>query len=323
MHLVEPFVIPKARMLMKPSLAVACCVLLLAGSALAQTDPAQPARAVQVPTAGLSSSPEPLRAFVFIPAATAATEHPAVVMVHGCGGAYGKDGKLNARHAMWGEYLAAQGYVALMLDSFSSRGLKEICTVKFSERTLKEADRVGDAYAALAYLRQFPGVDPNRTAVLGWSHGAGVVLDTITARPPILPTPTGTTLASASASSGRAGFSAAIAFYPGCTSRNKKSDRFHPYAPVLLIIGEADDWTPAAPCKALAAAVAARGEPMQIVTYPDTYHDFDSPALTAKRVRMDVPNGVNPGAGVTTAPNREAREDAKQRVKAFLADHLQ
>jgi len=73
---------------------------------------------------------------------------------------------------------------------------------------------------------------------------------------------------------------------------------------------------------ALAASVAARGEPMHIVTYPDTYHDFDSPALTAPRLRADVPNGVRPGAGVTTAPNPAAREDAKLRVKAFLAEHL-
>ncbi|MES2947008.1 MAG: dienelactone hydrolase family protein [Pseudomonadota bacterium] len=297
-------------MLMQQALAMACSVALLAGNALAQAGHAKPAQAVQVPVAALSSSPQPLRAFVFSPAGPAA-KHPAVVMVHGCAGAYGRDGQLNARHAMWGEYLAAQGYVALMLDSFSSRGIQEICTTKFSERTLKEGDRVGDAYAALSYLRQLPNVDSNRIALLGWSHGGGVTLDTIGQRP-----------AAASTSTFSAGFGAAIALYPGCTSRNKMPDSFHPYAPLLLLIGEADDWTPAAPCKALAATVAARGEPMHIVTYADTYHDFDSPALTAKRVRRDVPNGVNPGAGVTTAPNPQAREDAKQRVSAFLAEHL-
>lgn len=275
---------------------LALCLPFWAGHALALP------QAVQVPTAGISSAPAPLSAFVFSPEGT--VKHPAVVMVHGCGGAYGRDGKLNARHAMWGEYLASQGYVALMLDSFGARGIKEICTTKFSERTLKESDRVGDAYAALAYLRQRPDVDAKRIAMLGWSHGAGVTLDTITNRPT------------------DAGFSAAIAFYPGCTSRNKKPETFHPYAPLLLLIGEADDWTPAAPCKALAATVSARGEPMQIVTYPDTYHDFDSPALTAKRLRKDVPNGVTPGAGVTTAPNPEAREDAKRRVVHFLAEQL-
>lgn len=285
---------------MKSFAVLAACLAVWAGQALALATVPQ---AVQIPTAGISSAPAPLSAFVFSPAGTG--KHPAVVMVHGCGGAYGRDGQLNARHSMWGEYLASQGYVALMLDSFSARGFKEICTTKFIERTLKESDRVGDAYAALAYLRQLPNVDAGRIAMLGWSHGGGVVLDTISHRPP------------------NAGFNAAVSFYPGCTSRNKRADRFHPYAPLLLLIGEADDWTPAAPCKALAATVAARGEPMQIVTYPDTYHDFDSPALTAKRVRKDVPNGVTPGAGVTTAPNPEAREDAKQRVKAFLAQHLQ
>lgn len=283
---------------MKLFTTLACCLALCAGHALAAP------LAVQVPTAGISSAPAPLSAFVFSPSTGAGTgKHPAVVMVHGCGGAYGRDGQLNPRHTMWGEYLAAQGYVALMLDSFGARGLKEICTTKFSERTLKESDRVGDAYAALAYLRQRPDVDGQHIAMLGWSHGAGVTLEAIT-HP-----------------SANAGFSAAVAFYPGCTSRNKRSEHFHPYAPLLLLIGEADDWTPAEPCKALAATVAARGEAMQIVTYPDTYHDFDNPALTAKRLRKDVPNGVNPGAGVTTAPNPQAREDAKQRVVHFLAEH--
>jgi dienelactone hydrolase len=269
--------------------------------------PGEP-QAVQIPAAGLSTSPAPLRAFLFRPPGDQ-LPRAAVIMLHGCGGAYGKDGQLNARHTMWGEYLAAQGYVAMMLDSFSSRGLQQLCTIRIAERPLKEADRVGDADAALSYLRQLPGVDPNRIALLGWSHGAGVTLETITDRH--------------RADAAGSGFKAAIAFYPGCTSRSKKADRFHPYAPLLLLIGETDDWTPAEPCKVLTARVAARGEPMHIVTYPDTYHDFDSPALTAKRLRVDVPNGLNPGSGVTTAPNPLAREDAKLRVKAFLADHMQ
>lgn len=280
-----------------------CGLIVLLSLGVAHASSAQP-RTVTVPRADAAPAPLALPAFVFNPQGTG--PHPAVVMLHGCGGAYGKAGQLNARHQMWGEYLAAQGYVALMLDSFSARGYRQICTTKFSERSLKESDRVGDAYAALAYLRQLPQVDPARVALLGWSHGGGVTLQAISQAP----------------GAGQAGFSAAISFYPGCTSRSQKTDSFHPYAPLLLLIGEAEDWTPAAPCKALAASAAVRGEPMQIVTYPDTYHDFDSPALTAPRLRADVPNGVAPGAGVTTAPNPAAREDAKLRVKAFLAEHL-
>jgi dienelactone hydrolase len=225
-------------------------------------------------------------------------------MLHGCGGAYDRRGNVNARHRMWGEYLAGLGYDALLVDSFTSRGVREICTQAASERFVREADRVGDAYAALAWLAAQPGVDANRVALLGWSHGGGVTLNAIArARP----TPD---------------FHAAVAFYPGCTSRNAHAERFHPYAPLLVLIGESDDWTPAAPCKSLAQAVTSRGEPMTIVTYPGTYHDFDNPAIRQARVRKDVPNGVHPGQGVTTAPNEQAREDAKQRVAAFLAAQL-
>jgi len=272
-------------------------LLLLAAATLARAEATQ----VAIPTAGVSSSPAPLVAYVFEPAAPG--PHPAVVMLHGCGGAYARDGALNARHRMWGELLAANGYVALMLDSFSSRGVKELCTQKFAERSLKEADRVGDAYAALAFLRGRSDVDAKRVAVLGWSHGGGSVLATIT-RPPAEGT----------------GFARAVAFYPGCTARAKRPADFSPYAPLLLLIGEADDWTPAAPCEALAHAVRARGGPMEIVTYPGTYHDFDNPGLTRKHVRTEVPNGVRPGEGVTTAPNAEARDDAKRRVLGFLRE---
>lgn len=226
-------------------------------------------------------------------------------MLHGCGGAYNRQGKLGARQRMWGEYLASQGYAALMLDSFSSRDIKEICTIKFGDRTLKEADRVGDASAALAWLRRQHNVDAKRISLLGWSNGAGVTLEAISHQPK-----TG------------AGFNAGVAFYPGCTSRNKRADRFHPYAPLLLLMGGSDDWTPAAPCKALADTVASRGERMQIVLYPDSYHDFDDPGIKTKRVRKEVPNGVHPGEGVTVAPNAQAREDAKQRVIAFLGSPL-
>lgn len=258
---------------------------------------------IAVPVAAGTAARQPLQAWLFPP--NTLPPWPAVVMVHGCGGAYGRDGVLNARHRMWGQYLAANGYAVLMLDSFGARGIEQICTTRYSERTLKTADRVDDAYAARAYLRGRSDIDAQRIALLGWSHGGGVVLDSITRE--VEPVDR---------------FSAGIAFYPGCTSRQARAERFHPYAPLFVVMGEADDWTPVAPCKTLTDAVAARGEPMTIVTYPDTYHDFDNPAHKAPRVRKEVPNGVRPGAGVTVAPNPQAREDAKIRVLHFLQRHL-
>ena len=254
---------------------------------------------VAIPTANLSSSPAPLVAYLFQPRGPG--PHPAVVMMHGCGGAYARSGKLNARHQMWGEYLVAQGYAALMVDSFTSRDVKELCTLKFQSRTLKQSDRVGDAHAALAYLRSRSDVDAAHVALLGWSHGGSTVLN-----------------AMAHAPSNGPGFIAAIAFYPGCSAFAKAPGQFHPYAPLLVLIGEADDWTPAKPCRELTDIVRKRSEPMELVEYPGAYHDFDNPGLKTKRVRKEVPNGVHPGEGVTIAPDPQAREDAKRRVAEFL-----
>ena len=279
---------------------VALAVLLLACARAAAGG--EPER-VAIPQAGVSTSPAPLVGYVFKPAKDA--PHGAVVMLHGCGGAYDRKGGVNARHRMWGDYLASLGYAAVLVDSFTPRGLEEICTTAMKARTLKESERAGDAYAALAWVSAQPGIDAQKVMLLGWSHGAGVTLATITRnRPPQR-------------------FRAAVAFYPGCTAHAEHADRFHPYAPLLVLIGESDDWTPAAPCRSLADAVRARGEPMSIVLYPGTYHDFDNPALGTKRVRHEVPNGVHPGEGVTTAPNPLAREDAKQRVAEFLGRQLQ
>ena len=284
----------------------AAALMALAAVAAARESPrnvapstTHPPERIAIAPAGVSSSPAPLVGYVFAPAGGHA--RGAVVMLHGCGGAYDRKGEVNARHRMWGDYLASLGYEALLVDSFTSRGFREICTTPMKARTVKEEDRVGDAYAALAWLSAQPGIDAQHVALLGWSHGAGTTLAAIAqAHPPQR-------------------FEAAIAFYPGCTQRAARPERYRPYAPLLVLIGTADDWTPAAPCQSLADAVHARGEPMTIVTYPDTYHDFDNPALREKHVRHEVPNGVHPGAGVTTAPNPQAREDAKRRVAEFLA----
>jgi dienelactone hydrolase len=231
--------------------------------------------------------------------------HPAIVMLHGCAGAYSKSGELNPRHEMWGEYLAQHGYLTLMLDSFSARGVAEVCTQRDAERRLNASDRVGDIEAALAFLRARPDVDPKRIGLLGWSQGGSTVL-----------------LAVTKASGNDAGFSAAVALYPGCSARAKNSDEFHPRAPLLVLIGASDDWTPAEPCKVLTDAVAARGEPMQTIIYPGTYHDFDNPGLKKKIVRTDVANGVRPGAGVTIAPNPAARQDAMREALGFFDRHV-
>jgi dienelactone hydrolase len=70
-------------------------------------------------------------------------------------------------------------------------------------------------------------------------------------------------------------------------------------------------------CIDLAERLIAAGEPVTITVYPDTYHGFDGP-VSQGRLHLDVPNGVNPGGGVTVAPNPAARDDAYAKLKRFL-----
>jgi dienelactone hydrolase len=52
--------------------------------------------------------------------------------------------------------------------------------------------------------------------------------------------------------------------------------------------------------------------------YEGAYHGFDGTAPV--RLRKDVPNGVNPGAGVHVGGDRAAREASARRLQQFLND---
>jgi hypothetical protein len=83
-----------------------------------------------------------------------------------------------------------------------------------------------------------------------------------------------------------------------------------------MLLGAEDDWTPAAPCVALAAQ--ATGHAVQVESYAGAYHGFDSTAPV--RLRRDVPNGVRPGQGVHVGGQPEARALSQQRLAAFLQE---
>ncbi len=255
---------------------------------------------------------------------------PAAIMLHGCGGV-GANGKLNARHTMWKDWLVERGFIVVYPESFTSRGYEEICTQKFSTRTLKQSDRVNDVFATKQWLTERNDVDASKLVIWGWSHGGGTVLATITAErsnktnngtlSPSPPTPLPKGEGSEPLkSAGDTNFAHAISFYPGCTSYMMSARAPKLSSPLTLLIGESDDWTPAAPCKAWVKTLQENKLPATITTFADAFHDFDNPNGKI-RVRKDVPNGVN-GAekGVTVGPNPEAREAAKKQIDALLRD---
>lgn len=225
---------------------------------------------------------------------------PAIVMLHGCSGLWGKGGEPTASFAFWAEHFRSRGYVALLLDSFGPRGEKEICT-QARRRISPATDRPRDAYAALDWLASQPGIDAGRIDLIGWSNGGTAVLHAVRDPAP------GT-------SSGGHRFRAAVAFYPGCAALARRP--YRPAVPVLIQAGGADDWTPAHHCEALAAAAPAGA--VRIDVYPGAHHAFDRLGLPV-RERPEVHNANRPdGRGATVGSHPEARERAIARATAWL-----
>ena len=105
----------------------------------------------------------------------------------------------------------------------------------------------------------------------------------------------------------------AVAVYPDCEAELKR--RFETNTRLLMFVGALVDWTPAAPCEALARAASGAVKP-EVETSANTYQTFD---LTAPvRVRRDVPNGVNPGQGVHVGGEPAARAASRERLGRFL-----
>jgi len=228
-----------------------------------------------------------------------ATPAPAIVLLHGCGGMLNRRGTPSARILEYAALLNQQGWHALAVDSLTPRGESELCTQRIGSRKLTQVDRRRDALASLKWLATQPGVDPNRLALLGWSHGGSAVLAASNMDHPEVAKNT-------------AQPRLVVAFYPGCGTEARRG--YRPVAHTLLFVGLADDWTPAAPCQALAGERA--GHTVRVEAYEGAYHGFDGTASLTHR--KDVPNGVNPGQGVHVGGQPAAREQSRQTLLGAL-----
>ena len=212
---------------------------------------------------------------------------PAIVHLHGCSG-LPKSVKTGATNGFWPEQLAAWGYVVLVVDSFTTRGISQACSGG-------TAPRIGDAYGAWAYLSGQSFVDSKRIAVMGFSQGGNTALSLVQQRDFEL-----------FEYEGDRQFKAAIAFYPNCGSDGIMT------VATLILIGELDDWTPSLACKSMMVARSGAGSPVKLMVYPGAYHAFDIAALQPGREYF----------GHWTEYNRPAAEQAIEEVRRFLAQQL-
>ena len=275
-------------------MAIAFLVLAMATSSFAEN--------IKI-TAPHLGDDKPLRAQWFTPDAGKASG-AAAILLHGCGG-LGANGSLTARHKAAKDWLLERGIAVVLPESFTSRNVEQICTEKLQSRTIHQSDRVQDVIATRAWLNAQPGIDSKKIVLWGWSHGGSTVLSTVTHKPIF------------GDFSENVKFAETIAFYPGCSAFASGNSAQKISSPLTILMGEADDWTPAAPCAAFIARLKNNEQNVSLTLYPGAFHDFDNPAGKF-RVRTEVPNGVNTGKGVTVAPDPKAREHAMARIDALL-----
>jgi dienelactone hydrolase len=205
---------------------------------------------------------------------------PVVILLHGCGG-------LGANQVHWADRLRAWGYAALILDSFSARGVSSVCAPS-AQSLVTARDRAADVLSAALYLRTLPMIDGARIAVLGNSHGGSTAAWVTRSEyerlyPGLL--------------------AASVDYYGGCGNAAE-----HGTVPLLALAGEADDWgSPALNCRVFGGRLKP-DQPFEIHTYPGVVHAFDSTSVNAMQINE----------GHKMQYDYAAASDSFERVRAFL-----
>ena len=198
--------------------------------------------------------------------------HPAIVDLHGCNGLW------PIRSRPWITHYLEWGYAVLQVDSFTPRGSHNVCSDLFSIPTWQ---RALDAHAAKSWLYDQEWIDPDHIYLTGFSHGATTVL-----------------LALDGPLNARQPFAGATAFAPWCLDSldNRHTD-------LMILIGGADQWTPAARCEVMQQTAPER---LTLIVYDHVHHSFDAPGIDTHT------------QGYRVAHDAAATQDAVRQVRAFL-----
>ncbi|UQR65432.1 dienelactone hydrolase family protein [Bradyrhizobium sp. C-145] len=193
--------------------------------------------------------------------------YPAIVVAHTIGG-YNE-----ANEGWFAAELRKAGFATLTYDSIKSR--------KWSSQTAGANPGVNpsvlaDAFAALRFLAGQPKINPQKIAVVGFSLGGDVAHMAAFER-----------FRKAMAPDQR--FAAHVAFYPAWTMGTRGGPTAYTGSPVLLLLGEKDELTPADKVDTYLAYLTSTNTPQSIekLTYPAAYHGWTNPAFRAPNFFKD------------------------------------
>lgn len=190
---------------------------------------------------------------------------PAVVLVHGSGGASGVVDE-------WSRWLTDRGIATMMLDCFTGRGID---TTFANQEVLGRLSMIVDAYRAFDVLAKHPRIDSGRVALMGFSRGGQAALYAAVRRFRDMHGP-------------RLGnFAGHLAFYPACHIRYR-DDQHLVDRPVHVLHGTADDLNPIGPCRDFVARARQAGATIELHELAGARHVFDWPLLAQPIVLQGV-----------------------------------
>mgnify|MGYP003328580382 FL=1 len=164
------------------------------------------------------------------------------------------------REHFYAQALNAAGIAALIVDSFTGRGVRR--TV--ADQTLVSAAQMeGDAFAALAWLRSDPRIDPGRIGIMGVSKGGGASL----------------AAAIAVRQKWRRGFphlfDLHVAICPGATAQHRDPTTYG--RPIFFMLAARDDYTTAPLAIEYAERMRAAGNrAIKVKVYGGAHHGWES-----------------------------------------------
>jgi len=312
------------------SICLTICLLTAGVVAVcgAQAEPLSIGEKIEFDTHRADGRKEKLFGYLLLPA-DAQGKVPAMVIAHG------SSGVRQVREGRYLEEFAKMGVASLVIDCFAPRGVEDTVA---DQSKVPTAQMIRDAVAALQFLTANARIDAARIGVIGFSKGGSV------------------SLLSADQRVYKSGpqFAVHIPVYPGCNTqyRNPK-----PTAPILMLLGEKDNYTGAVPCSEYAERIRQAGGEVVVTTYPGAHHGFDGPdnltsnvwlaraqnysdcriyieddgrlvegktgeVLDSTKKSYDVLRKTCLRHGATVATNRKAKRQSMEDIKSFLTKRL-
>lgn len=226
---------------------------------------------------------------------------PAIIIVHSCGG-------LKAQVGYWREQAIKRGYVAFVIDAFTSRGSPS-CRPR---APIPMARGVKDVLDAAAHLKKFAFVDTSRIAAIGFSWGGMATM--LAGSPGYV----------ADAAPGQSGLAAAVTLYPACYIApfgdfpGNEFLRQDVSTPTLLLLGGRDTETPAAECETRLPKLKERKAPVESHLFPEATHCWD--CRDQHNQRWSPPWAG--GRQVVYEYDEKITEESAERAFAFLGQRL-